>query len=230
MIGNFDLVNYLIGIVVILLSVSVHEYAHARAAYGYGDDTAAERGRLTLNPLVHFEPFGFILILLRAPIAWGKPVPVNPNRFRRDVDYKKAMLWVSLSGVTANLILAIIGAALYYSLWAIIFYISPTGFLMNIMNVLMAISIRLITQNVYLAVFNLLPIPPLDGFEWFSRLIPRNWSNLMISNQRNISMIMMMVIVFFNGPFSRVLSGIANPIISVITWPFIKILELIIGV
>ncbi len=227
MFNNFDIVEYLIGILVIFLSISVHEYAHARAAYGYGDDTAYNAGRLTFNPIKHFEPFGLILILMGAPVAWGKPVPVNSSKFRSDVNYKRATLWVSLAGIVANLILAVIAAAVYTVLLILFLNgILSGGFITQVMSILITIAMRLIGQNVVLAVFNFLPVPPLDGFELFSRVLPRKTVMWLRQNQQIIGMVFIFAIVFFNRQFGIIISTISGPIINVILWPFNQLLQL----
>lgn len=238
MFDNFDLSSYLIGLFVLFLSISVHEWAHAYFAYKMGDETALRAGRVTLNPMKHFEPIGLMLILFGAPVAWGKPVPVNSNNFRRDVNRKNAMLWVSLSGITFNLILAVISAALFYTL--VLLYnlllfnsVEISTFATTVLQTLQQINYSLIFLNVNLAVFNLLPIPPLDGFELANRFLPDRWSYFINRNSRNIGFVLLMVIVFFNRPFSLFLGKIITPIVSLIQWPFKElttwILKLIVG-
>ncbi len=238
MFNNFDLSSYLIGLFVLFLSISVHEWAHAYFAYRMGDETALRAGRITLNPLKHFEPIGLMLILFGAPVAWGKPVPVNSNNFRRDVNRKNAMLWVSLAGITFNLILAVISAALFYTL--ILLYnilmlnsVEMPLFGLTLFKTLQHINYSLLFLNVNLAVFNLLPIPPLDGFELANRFLPDKWSYIINRNSRNIGFVLLLVIVFFNGPFSFFLGKIITPIVSLIEWPFKElttwIFKLIVG-
>lgn len=238
MFDNFDLSSYLIGLFVLFLSISVHEWAHAYFAYKMGDETALRAGRVTLNPMKHFEPIGLMLILFGAPVAWGKPVPVNSNNFRRDVNRKNAMLWVSLSGITFNLILAVVSAALFYTL--VLLYnlllfnsVEISTFATTVLQTLQQINYSLIFLNVNLAVFNLLPIPPLDGFELANRFLPDKWSYFINRNSRSIGFVLLMVIVFFNRPFSFFLGKIITPIVSLIQWPFKElttwILKLIVG-
>ena len=231
MFENFDLQSYLIRLFVLFLSVSVHEWAHAYTAYKQGDDTSMHLGRVTLNPMKHFEPFGLMLILLRAPIAWGKPVPVNPNRFRRDLNRKNAMLKVSLAGISMNLLLAFVSVALYYVLELIVIFtaIMPGTVVFNVLMVISRILLSLFSANVGLAVFNLLPVPPLDGFELINRFLPEPWSYWMQDNERNIGMVFMLFIVFFNNQFGAFLSTIIYPVMLVLEWPWAKLAELILS-
>lgn len=225
--SNFDLKSYLIRLFVLFLSISVHEWAHAYSAYRYGDDTAALQGRLTLNPLRHFEPVGLILILVGAPIAWARPVPINPNRFRSDVNRSQAMLWVSLSGITCNFLLAFTGSFLLYFMQFIYLQTGVAGSAFTVLQVVSEIALMMMLTNVFLGIFNLLPIPPLDGFELFSRILPRRLVWWLQTNTRMISSIMLMVIIFFRGGFSRFLNILANPVLYVLQWPWRTVFELL---
>jgi Zn-dependent protease len=139
----------------LLLAISFHEYAHARAAVAWGDPTPARQGRLTLNPLAHLDPLGTLLLIV-ARFGWAKPVEVNPFYFRRH--RRLAMITVSLAGPVANLVLAY-AAAVVLALWAPLGY--PASFLS-----------WFLLYNVVLAAFNLLPLPPLDGSKVVGELLP----------------------------------------------------------
>jgi Zn-dependent protease len=155
--------------ILLVLSLSVHEWAHARAAWALGDDTAARQGRLTLNPLAHLDPIGSLLPLLGVPFGWAKPVPVNPSRFVRRVTLRGGMMITAAAGPASNFALALI----CYALLAAGFRVAP--------QVLFeAESLRLLlTQgiliNVMLGVFNLLPLPPLDGSRIVDGVMPYRW-------------------------------------------------------
>src|SRR5215831_18865252 len=102
----------------LILSLTVHEFAHAWSAYKLGDTTAAEQGRLTLNPLVHIDLIGtFLLPLLGVPFGWAKPVPVNPVRFRRDVSMGRGMMITAAAGPLSNVVLAVVCAITLGLLW-----------------------------------------------------------------------------------------------------------------
>lgn len=151
---------------VLLLSLTVHEFAHAWAARRLGDDTAERMGRLTLNPLAHADPLGTFLLPLIAPFGWAKPVPVNPARFRPDVHMGRGMMFTSLAGPFANVLLAIASTIALGML-----YRFAPGFSNRMGGVAAFLQIS-IQMNVVLAVFNLFPIPPLDGSRIVDALLP----------------------------------------------------------
>jgi Zn-dependent protease len=155
-------------VIVLLLSLCVHEFAHAWAAWRLGDDTAARQGRLTLNPFVHADPVGtYLLPLIGAPIGWAKPVPFDPTRFRRGVSIGFGTLLVKVAGPAANVVLAVVAAIVL----GIVFRFSPDS--LNESSPGLALIIQLIVTNIGLAVFNLLPIHPLDGGAVADYFMPR---------------------------------------------------------
>ena len=164
------LLEMLYVIPILLISLPMHEYAHGWAAYKCGDPTAKHMGRLTLNPIKHIDPIG-ALVMLVAHFGWAKPVPINPRNFR---NYKKGMILVSIAGVTANILLAFIGCILFIlsvSLmpkWSFIY--SDFGF--RLYEAVTTFLSYFTTINAGLAVFNLLPIPPLDGSKLLSMFLP----------------------------------------------------------
>jgi len=131
----------------LLVAATVHEYAHAYAAVQLGDPTPRWLGRLTLNPLAHLDPLGTLLLLL-VGFGWAKPVPVNPARFQ---DPRRGMLLVAVAGPLANVcLMAVLGSAYRLGL------VPESGWVASLW-------LRMLYVNAVLAVFNLLPIPPLDG-------------------------------------------------------------------
>jgi Zn-dependent protease len=149
------------------LSLTFHEWAHARAAWRLGDDTAALMGRMTLNPLAHIDPIGTLLLpLMGVPFGWAKPVPVNPYRFNRRWRMSTGMMWTAIAGPLANLFLV----AVCMALLAVMVCFHPLhGAAAEGMDRLLQTMIFL---NVILATFNLLPIPPLDGSRVADALMP----------------------------------------------------------
>jgi Zn-dependent protease len=186
----------LVFIPVLLLSLTVHEFAHAWTARRYGDDTAERLGRLTLNPLAHADPVGtFILPLLNVPFGWAKPVPVNPARFRRGVSMAAGMMWTSLAGPIANVLLALASTVVL----GLLLRVAPAsggGVGMHGTGGIVALFLwRMMQMNVVLAVFNLLPIPPLDGSRVVDAFLPSRWRHQWEAFSR-YSMFLLLALVF----------------------------------
>ncbi|MDK9699625.1 MAG: site-2 protease family protein [bacterium] len=142
----------------LVLSLTMHEYAHARIAYLLGDPTAAQRGRLTMNPLKHIDWLGLFLLFV-IKFGWAKPVPVNPNYFNNP---RRDMLWVALAGPATNLTISLVCAV----------WLRLVGFDGGANDLIQAVVEYTMVVNVYLAIFNLLPIPPLDGSRILTGLLP----------------------------------------------------------
>lgn len=157
---------------VMLISLTLHEWGHAYAAHLCGDDTARNLGRMTLNPLKHLDPIGFVAILL-VGFGWAKPVPVNPRNYR---NYKKGEAIVSLAGVTMNFLLAIVFSAAFVILYRMyikmLLYGAPYTWLEN--GLLLQIVMYGVSLNIVLMLFNLLPLYPLDGYHIFELLFARH--------------------------------------------------------
>ncbi|MFO0581093.1 MAG: site-2 protease family protein [Anaeromyxobacter sp.] len=149
-----------------IISLTVHEWAHAWSAWKLGDDTASLQGRLTLNPIAHVDLLGTIILpLLGVPFGWAKPVPVNPARFRREVSMSGGMALTAGAGPLSNLVLALLSTVAIGLLirWAPALVEGPVFPLLR----------ELVVLNVALAIFNLLPVPPLDGSRVVAWLMPR---------------------------------------------------------
>ncbi len=156
--------NLIIQIPPLLFALTFHELAHGYVAYSLGDHTAKDEGRLTLNPLKHLDPIGTLAFIVMK-IGWAKPIPVNPANLRNP---HKDMLFVSLAGPGANIVLAIISAILVKILF--LFPVLPSFIFNPLANMLVA-SVWI---NVVLAVFNCVPIPPLDGSKILMGLLPQD--------------------------------------------------------
>lgn len=169
---TYHIVIIVCSILAFVPALVFHEFMHGFAAYLLGDKTAASQGRLSLNPLKHLDPFGTVilpglLILMGGPIfGYAKPVPYNPRNFK---DPRKGDLIVGLAGPMGNFLLAAIAAIIYAVMG--LFY-TPSG--IDFALIIYALYLPLlITTNLYLMFFNLLPIPPLDGSSIFALILPR---------------------------------------------------------
>lgn len=166
-------------LIAIFIALSFHEAGHAFVAYRNGDDTAKIQGRLSLNPFAHLDPWGTVALVLFG-FGWAKPVPINPNNFHNQ---KKGIIQVSLAGVTVNFILAFLSLAIFSLLIKFGIFASIGIFqLRDIMsfpvmnsNPFLTFTFFLLRSFIYinigLGIFNLMPIPPLDGYQVFKELL-----------------------------------------------------------
>lgn len=193
-------------LVVLLFSVMLHEISHGLMALRLGDQTAKDAGRLTLNPVNHLDPFGSImlpllLVMTNSPVVlgWAKPVPYNPNALYKDFRY--GPLKVALAGPLSNLVLALV-----------------FGFVIRLgMGILSPITLQflgiVVLMNCFLAVFNLVPIPPLDGSKIFSAILPRRYADMM----ENIGLGGVFVVVLFLYFFGFIITIPAKALFSLFT-------------
>ena len=201
--------NFLIIFVpVILFSLTIHEYAHAYIAHKLGDDTAKTLGRLTLNPLKHLDPLGTILLLI-VHFGWAKPVPVDPRNFKNP---KQDMLYVAIAGPISNIITAVVAAVLLKLI--LINYGSLIGSA-NILEPIVQTLYWLIFIGVVLAVFNMLPFPPLDGSRVLYGILPDRMSNSIRQIETYGIFILFGIILLGGSIFSKV-----------ITFPFVVFMNL----
>jgi len=190
----------------ILLALTFHEFAHAYVANRLGDDTAKQSGRLSLNPLRHLDPLGTIMIFL-VHFGWAKPVPVNPYHLKNP---KKDMLWISAAGPCANMILALASGILLRLLVATAGAPDRYSF-MGLLTYVVFMSLQI---NLALAIFNILPIAPLDGSKILSGLLPAGFEKMLYFMERYGPFILLGLIIFGSVTGVSVFGGII--------WPFVK--------
>ena len=220
--GDIDLVNLLshliIYMVVLLLAISAHEAGHAWMSYKYGDDTAYMLGRVSLNPVVHTDPVGTLLIpilsfvfgalggaLASVPLlGWGKPTPVNPRKWAK---FKQANVMVSIAGIGANLIIAVTSFIVFKSLLE--FGVINAGNVgSGVLKPVLILFQYLIMLNISLAIFNLLPFPPLDGSKVLSTFLPESFQPLFQMLEQYGFLILMLLI------YMGVIGLIMRPVFS----------------
>ncbi|MFK5925790.1 MAG: site-2 protease family protein [Desulfuromusa sp.] len=192
-----------------LLAIILHEVAHGYIAERFGDPTARLLGRLTLNPFKHLDPIGTIAIFIFG-FGWARPVPVNPGNFRRP---RRDMVWVALAGPSTNLLLAVLSALLLRGLGMLdrsSFGDSQT-LVQFITPVKMMVGFSLYI-NVLLGVFNLIPVPPLDGGRILTGILPERQAAL-VSRLEPFGFVLILFLVFFTDVWSLVLGPIINSLV-----------------
>lgn len=204
----------LILLAVLIPSVMLHEISHGAVALAFGDDTAKRAGRLTLNPIAHVDPFGTVILPLLLALTgagmfgWAKPVPVNPARLRNP---RQQALLVSLAGPATNIALAVVAIVLlrtFYSgstsgiRFALAHGLYPTS-----ADTALAVLLGAVTVNVILAVFNLLPIPPLDGSAVIERFLPGDWTPHWYRFRQYSMGLLLLVVLMLPGALNRVFVG-----------------------
>lgn len=209
----------ILSIPAILIAITFHEFAHAWMADKLGDDTPRRQGRLTLNPFAHIDPVGAVL-LITAGFGWGKPVQINPNNFNRTISIKKGNALVSIAGPAMNIILAVIFSIIYGLLirFGGSFLATTTG------NVLIEIIVSTIEMNVGLGIFNLIPLPPLDGSKILEAFLP---PKARIWYQEHQQILYIIFIIIWATPFASML---ISPAIRGLEEALVKLIRIIAGV
>ena len=211
--GQLDFTTAVIEIlailVVIFLILPFHEWAHAVTALKLGDSSVKYRGRLTLNPLAHVDPFGALALLLFG-FGWAKPVPINPRNFKNPKLY---MAITALMGPVANVVAAMAGGLILNALFTFApdsFFTAKLGYYLYIFLVFY------LSVNVRLAVFNLLPIPPLDGSKILFVFLPDKWVALFYQYERYISMAL--IILLYVGVLDYPMDFLSSIITRFVMW------------
>lgn len=196
MFGDINLQDIIIRTIAVLVAIIPHEMAHGYAAYLCGDETAKNDGRLSLNPLHHLDPIGTICLIF-FKFGWAKPVMINPNNFR---DRKKGTFFVSIAGVLTNFILAIISVI-------IMKHIRLNDFVFELFK-------NIFWFNIVLGVFNLIPIPPLDGSKLLFSFLPLKYEYYLIKYEKYGYIILLLLIMSNN--LDKILIPMVNFMINLI--------------
>ncbi len=188
---NETIIKFIILAPSILIALVVHETAHGWIAYKLGDPTAKNAGRLTLNPLKHLDFWGTLVFVITQMVGWAKPVPVNPNFFRKP---RQDMVWVALAGPLSNILLAAGFAACYHILTRFMSVTQTVGYEFPLMLLVVFFVIN-VQINIGLAIFNLIPIPPLDGSKVMMGILPVRQA-ILYSKIERYGFIILIVLIF----------------------------------
>lgn len=215
--------NYLLSLLLtlpgVIIAITFHEFAHAFAAYKLGDDTPKMQGRLSLSPLSHIDPVGFVLLIF-AHIGWGKPVEINPRNFDKKYSMSAGEAIVSVAGPAMNFVLAIVFTVIYF----IILKFAQSFLLTQIGIIVMTIIQTTIIVNIGLGVFNLIPLPPLDGSKIFRNFMSYNVKAWLDKYER------VFYIVFLVLWITGIAGQLISPIISWIASGLINLIGLLFGI
>ena len=212
------LLSLLLTLPAVLIAITFHEFAHAFAADKLGDDTARRQGRLNLNPLSHIDPIGMIMLIF-AGFGWGKPVEIDPRNFNRNIKMPVAEAIVAAAGPIMNFILAIIFGVIYVSVmkFAPMFIFTQGG---GIVIILLRVCISI---NIGLGIFNLIPLPPLDGSKILAAFLPYNAKNW-LEKYYNVFYIVF-VVIWVTG----IAGNIISPVISAVDKGLIYLITKLFG-
>lgn len=219
--GQAQMLSILLTLPGVIIAISFHEFAHAFAADKLGDDTPRMQGRLNLNPLSHIDPVGIVMLIF-VHIGWGKPVQINPRNFDRKYTMEKGEAIVSLAGPLMNFILAIVFSIIYFA----ISKFAPITFLLSQTGIIIETIIKAtVIVNVGLGVFNLIPLPPLDGSKIFRTILPYNVKAWIDKNERWFYLAFLLL--WISGIATIIISPIIDAMASGILWIIGKIFSIL---
>lgn len=222
----FTDVNMLIGLLMslpaVLIAITFHEFAHAWTAVKLGDDTPKRQGRLSLNPFSHMDPVGIILLIV-AGFGWGKPVEIDPRNFNGKYSLSKAEAIVAAAGPIMNFILAFVFMIIYYALFAATNALAGLSIMWQ--NVINYIILYTISINIGLGVFNLIPLPPLDGSKVLMHFLPAKGKEWFYNNQQIFYVVFLLI--WITGLSSVILQPAFTAVYAGIRWVVEKLFRLL---
>ncbi len=220
--GDFSIQNALMHIlavsVIVFLVMPLHEFAHGFIAYKLGDKTAKNMGRLRFSPAAHIDPIGALMILL-VGFGWAKPVPVNPRYFKNP---KVGMALTALAGPVSNLLAALVGGLFANGIVALAYSVAMPNFMYTVLDLLLLFFSYFLSVNISLAVFNLIPIPPLDGSKILFAFLPNKLVYQIYQYERYFStaLIILIAVGALTGPLDFLRGILTELIITVTSLPF----------
>ena len=217
--GQFSLIDLLLTLPGVLLAITFHEFAHAYAADKLGDDTPRSQGRLNLNPMSHMDPFGLFMLIF-AHIGWGKPVEIEPRNFNRNVKMSVAEAIVAAAGPIMNIILAFLFTAINMA----IFKFAPQFWATQMGQIIDSLLTACASINIGLGIFNLIPLPPLDGSKIIGGFLPYNIRNKFANYYQIFYMIF--VIIWVTG----IAGIIISPVIRLVYTGIVRTVSAIFGI
>lgn len=220
--GTDGILNLLLTIPGVLIALTFHEFAHAFAANKLGDETPKRQGRLNLNPLSHIDPVGFIFLIV-AGFGWGKPVQIDPRNFNGKHSISKAEAIVSAAGPIMNFILAFVFLIIYYVLFVATEVLS--GLSMQWQQIIFIVISYTVSINIGLGVFNLIPLPPLDGSKILMHFLPYKGKEWFYRNQQIFYIVFL--ILFVTGLSSVILTPIFSGVFAGMEWVVYNIFKLL---
>jgi len=200
----------------LLFSITCHEVAHGYVASLLGDPTARLAGRLTLNPIKHLDPMGVLAFLATQMIGWAKPVPVDPRYFKNP---SKGMILVSIAGPLTNFILAILFLFVFKWLYLFAYEVGSTSSWIAVLRPLVLMCKQGVFINVALAIFNLLPLPPLDGSQILAGLLPRDMAASYLGLSRYGFIVLILLAV--SGMLGRILGPAMQAVVNLLQAMFL---------
>lgn len=212
----------ILSIPAILIAITFHEFAHAWTAVKLGDDTPKRQGRLSLNPFSHMDPVGIILLIV-AGFGWGKPVEIDPRNFNGKYSLSKAEAIVAAAGPIMNFILAFVFMIIYYALFAATNALAGLSIMWQ--NVINYIILYTISINIGLGVFNLIPLPPLDGSKVLMHFLPAKGKEWFYNNQQIFYVVFLLI--WITGLSSVILQPAFTAVYAGIRWVVEKLFRLL---